>query len=49
MIGNRASERVAEKAGFDLVATVSDAEHPLTGDQRFNVKRWALRQPDPRG
>jgi RimJ/RimL family protein N-acetyltransferase len=44
MIGNRASERVAEKAGFDLVATVSDAEHPIAEGERFNVKRWTLRQ-----
>ena len=44
MIGNRASERVAEKAGFDLVAILSEAEHPIAEGQRFNVKRWALRR-----
>jgi RimJ/RimL family protein N-acetyltransferase len=41
MIGNRASERVAEKAGFDLLATTSDAQHPIAGGERFNVKQWA--------
>jgi RimJ/RimL family protein N-acetyltransferase len=44
MIGNRASERVAEKAGFDLIEIASDAAHPIADGQHFNVKRWALRQ-----
>ena len=43
MIENSASERVAEKAGFDLLATVSDSGHPIAEGQRFNVKRWAFR------
>jgi RimJ/RimL family protein N-acetyltransferase len=42
MMGNRASERVAEKVGFELDAIDSDAVHPIAEGQRFNVKRWAL-------
>jgi RimJ/RimL family protein N-acetyltransferase len=42
MIGNVASERVAEKAGFHLVDEISDYEHPTATGQRFHVKRWAI-------
>ncbi len=45
MMGNRASERVAEKVGFDLDAIVSDAAHPIAEGQRFNVTRWVLTRP----
>jgi RimJ/RimL family protein N-acetyltransferase len=41
-IGNVASERVAEKAGFEMVGL--DHEYVAAG-QRFDVKRWELRPP----
>jgi len=42
MIGNVASERVAEKDGFRLVEEISDYEHPIATGNRFHVKRWAI-------
>ena len=43
MIGNVASECVAEKAGFHMVEEVSDYEHPIAAGQRYHVKRWMIR------
>jgi len=43
MIGNRASERVAEKSGFHVVEEIEDYEHTMAPDQHYHVKRWLLR------
>lgn len=40
MIGNRASERVAEKAGFRAVGRVHEWEHPGAPGSRFDVTVW---------
>ncbi len=45
MIGNVASERVAEKAGFRMVEELSDYRHPFGPDRRYRVKRWTC-QPE---
>jgi RimJ/RimL family protein N-acetyltransferase len=39
-IGNVASERVAEKAGFQMVEILDDYEYPRAGGARFEVKYW---------
>lgn len=42
MVGNRASERVAEKAGFDNGGIVHGHEFPEIPGRRFDVIQWAL-------
>jgi len=44
VVGNRASERVAEKAGYQFIEEVPDWVHPATGG-RFQVKRWQYERP----
>jgi RimJ/RimL family protein N-acetyltransferase len=48
IIGNVASERVAEKAGFHLVGTSDDYQvaGALDPDARYSVKRWVRRVGD---
>jgi RimJ/RimL family protein N-acetyltransferase len=48
--GNVASERVAEKAGFELVGTLDDYKpsRAVDSDARYRVNRWLLRG-DPEG
>jgi len=48
--GNVASERVAEKAGFDLVGTLDDYKpsRAVDPDAHYRVNRWVLRG-DPEG
>ena len=54
MVGNVASERVAQKAGFQLVGETADyvlgpeQRCPEQGypEQRYHVKRWVLRGGD---
>jgi RimJ/RimL family protein N-acetyltransferase len=43
--GNVASERVAEKAGFELVGTLDDYKpsRAVDSDARYRVNRWLLR------
>jgi RimJ/RimL family protein N-acetyltransferase len=41
-IGNVASESVAHKAGFEMVAILKDYEPPRAGGARFEVKHWRL-------
>jgi RimJ/RimL family protein N-acetyltransferase len=43
MIGNVASERVAEKAGYAFVGQVRAYSHPGTAGRTFEVKRWIRR------
>jgi RimJ/RimL family protein N-acetyltransferase len=40
MIGNVASERVAQKVGFVMVEEISDYRHPFGPDRLYQVKRW---------
>jgi RimJ/RimL family protein N-acetyltransferase len=42
MIGNTASERVAEACGFVVVDEVIDFAHPGDDDNTYHVKRWTL-------
>jgi RimJ/RimL family protein N-acetyltransferase len=46
--GNVASERVAEKAGFELIGTLDDYKpsRALDSEARYRVNRWIL-QSDP--
>ncbi|HTT86015.1 MAG TPA: GNAT family N-acetyltransferase [Acidimicrobiales bacterium] len=44
MIGNVASERVAQKAGFAPVGEIADYEHPADPHRRFHVQRWQYRR-----
>jgi RimJ/RimL family protein N-acetyltransferase len=43
MVGNVASERVSEKAGFEMVGELQDYEHPIGPEHRYHVRRWLLR------
>ncbi len=45
MIGNVASERVAQKGGFVMVEEISDYRHPFAPDRLFHVKRWTCQPP----
>lgn len=40
LLGNVPSERVAEKAGFEMVEEMTDYVHPAKPDARFRAKRW---------
>jgi RimJ/RimL family protein N-acetyltransferase len=42
LIGNGASERVAQKAGFIKTDVMSDYRHPATPDVSFRATRWAM-------
>jgi RimJ/RimL family protein N-acetyltransferase len=44
MIGNVASERVAERAGFSVVEEIEEYEHVLDPTRRHHVKRWVRRR-----
>ena len=48
MIGNVASERVAERVGFEVVGEEPDFVHPDALQQRYRVKRWVLRRSGDR-
>jgi RimJ/RimL family protein N-acetyltransferase len=45
VIGNLASERVAEKAGFELSGTIDDYAPRRASDpgSAYQVRRWVLR------
>ena len=45
LIGNRASERVAEKAGFHTMELLEDYRHPATPDVGVKATRWAIYPP----
>ena len=40
LLGNVASERVAEKAGYVMAEEMHDYVHPAKPDQPFRAKRW---------
>jgi len=40
MLGNVASERVAAKAGFQMVGVQKGWPHPIVPDMAFDVKHW---------
>jgi RimJ/RimL family protein N-acetyltransferase len=42
LIGNRASERVAEKAGFLATELLDDYRHPATPDVGVQATRWTI-------
>jgi RimJ/RimL family protein N-acetyltransferase len=42
LIGNRASERVAEKAGFLTTDVLEDYRHPSTPEVGVQATRWAI-------
>ena len=42
LVGNIASERVAENARFDRVGEVTDYRHPHSPDTLLHVKVWSL-------
>jgi RimJ/RimL family protein N-acetyltransferase len=41
-VGNVASERVAQKAGFQILGRDHDFQHPIASEQHFDVNRWEL-------
>jgi RimJ/RimL family protein N-acetyltransferase len=45
MLGNVASERVAEKAGFTFIGEISDYRPPRNPDRYYSVKHWVRRNP----
>jgi RimJ/RimL family protein N-acetyltransferase len=45
LIGNRPSERVAEKAGFLATEVLEDYRHPATPDVGVQATRWAINKP----
>jgi RimJ/RimL family protein N-acetyltransferase len=51
IVGNRASERVAEKAGFAFVGTIEDfkPERAVDPGARYVVKRWVRRRTGDSG
>jgi len=42
LVGNTASEKVAENARFDMVGEVTDYRHPSSPDSSRHVKVWSL-------
>jgi hypothetical protein len=40
LIGNIASERVAQKAAFVMIAEITDHRIATVPDQRFHIKKW---------
>jgi RimJ/RimL family protein N-acetyltransferase len=45
MLGNVASERVAEKAGFSFVGETSDYSPRRNPDRTYSVKQWVRQNP----
>ncbi len=45
MLGNVASERVAEKAGFSFIGETSDFRPPRNPERTYSVKQWVRRNP----
>jgi RimJ/RimL family protein N-acetyltransferase len=45
LVGNRASERVAEKAGFLASEIIKDYRHPANPGVVVHVTRWTIRRP----
>jgi RimJ/RimL family protein N-acetyltransferase len=45
MLGNVASERVAQKAGYALVGETSNYRPPRNPDSVYSVKEWERRHP----
>lgn len=45
LVGNVASERVAENARFDMVGELTDYRHPHSPEVSLHVKTWALYAP----
>ena len=45
MLGNVASERVAQKAGFAFIGEVSDYRPPTNPESVYSVRRWERRNP----
>jgi RimJ/RimL family protein N-acetyltransferase len=43
MVGNEASEGVAQKAGFSVVEETPNYEHPSAPGRFYQVKRWRCR------
>ena len=43
MVGNEASEGVAQKAGFSVVEETPNYEHPSAPGRLYQVKRWRCR------
>lgn len=46
MVGNVASERVAQKVGFSMVGETSHYANPLAPDRHRHVKRWRISAPE---
>lgn len=42
LVGNTASERVAENAHFDMVGEMTDYRHPHSPETTLHVKVWSL-------
>jgi len=42
LVGNTASERIAENARFDMVGEVTDYRHPHSPEPSLHVKVWSL-------
>jgi RimJ/RimL family protein N-acetyltransferase len=47
LMGNRASERVAERAGFRATEVLVDYRHPAIPDVGVQATRWSIHRPDP--
>jgi len=45
MLGNVASERVAEKAGFSFIGEISDFRPLRNPERTYSVKNWVRRKP----
>jgi RimJ/RimL family protein N-acetyltransferase len=48
LIGNVASERVAEKAGFFKADVLADYRHPATPELGVEATRWVIQRPSPK-
>ena len=46
LIGNSASERVAQKSGFSLVRVVDNYQHPRVDGSSFRVTLWRIENSD---
>jgi RimJ/RimL family protein N-acetyltransferase len=49
MLGNEASERVAQKAGYHLIGERSDYRPPSNPESVYAVKEWERRRPSGPG
>jgi RimJ/RimL family protein N-acetyltransferase len=45
MLGNVASERVAQKAGFTLTGETSDYRPPRNPERTYSVRKWERKNP----